>query len=322
MSSSRNYRINQTPPILFIPEQSRLLIDQVPHSLEPLQARMLMLFINKQREVLSTAEIAEAVWQRTQVSDNLVRQVISGLRTRLQDKRPYSIIRTIPKCGYVLDSDITELDPEPECQPVLQPTYQEQPATILQGPALQEPVTTSMGEATTIRRHPQRHAWRKLALVALAALVLVALVLVALLFQSPMPHSTQSAPPERVVPVILHDLQLGGTADEHMAASVYEYLFFGLSTSKQIIIYRQSQLSPDILQQLASSSLEVKGHLTGQEHGYPGQPGGGQNPDLRPWGIDHHQFHQETFFHRNRRPYSAGKTTPRTRSVPARFHGP
>ncbi|GLR04663.1 hypothetical protein GCM10007906_22510 [Vibrio hyugaensis] len=85
------------------------MIDGEEVHLEPLQARLLSYFIENRGKVLSTQQIADDVWQRTQVSDNLVRQVISLLRSQLQDKtRPYRIIQTIPKQGYLFDIEVTE----------------------------------------------------------------------------------------------------------------------------------------------------------------------------------------------------------------------
>lgn len=76
----------------------QLLIHDVAIHLEPLQSRLLVLLIEHRAQVISLEDIVQKVWQRSHVSDNLVRQVISALRGHLDDNaRPYRIIKTIPK---------------------------------------------------------------------------------------------------------------------------------------------------------------------------------------------------------------------------------
>ncbi len=109
MTRSHCFILQHDSPISFYPDKNQLMIDGEEIHLEPLQARLLSYFIENRGKVLSPQQIADGVWQRTQVSDNLVRQVISLLRSQLQDKtRPYRIIQTIPKQGYLFDIEVTE----------------------------------------------------------------------------------------------------------------------------------------------------------------------------------------------------------------------
>ncbi len=109
MTRPHCFVLQHDSPISFYPNKNQLMIDGEEVHLEPLQARLLSYFIENRGKVLSTQQIADDVWQRTQVSDNLVRQVISLLRSQLQDKtRPYRIIQTIPKQGYLFDIEVTE----------------------------------------------------------------------------------------------------------------------------------------------------------------------------------------------------------------------
>ncbi len=114
MTRSHCFVLQHDFPIAFYPDKNQLVIDSEEIHLEPLQARLLSYFIERRGQVVSTQQIAADVWQRTQVSDNLVRQVISLLRSQLQDKsRPYRVIQTIPKQGYLFDIDVSQPNVEP-----------------------------------------------------------------------------------------------------------------------------------------------------------------------------------------------------------------
>ena len=109
MTRSHRFVLQHDFPISFYPEKNQLVINDETIHLEPLQAKLLSYFIENRGRVVSTQQIATDVWQRTHVSDNLVRQVISLLRSQLQDKsRPYRIIQTIPKQGYLFDIEVTQ----------------------------------------------------------------------------------------------------------------------------------------------------------------------------------------------------------------------
>ena len=114
MTRSHCFVLQHDFPIAFYPEKNQLVVNSEAIHLEPLQAKLLSYFIENRGQVVSTQQIAADVWQRTQVSDNLVRQVISLLRSQLQDKsRPYRIIQTIPKQGYLFDVEVTQPSVEP-----------------------------------------------------------------------------------------------------------------------------------------------------------------------------------------------------------------
>ncbi|MTI12097.1 winged helix-turn-helix domain-containing protein, partial [Sansalvadorimonas verongulae] len=116
------YILHHEPAITFSPSENRLTLDEEDIHLEPLQARLLEFFIEQQGEVLSTRTIADNVWERNQVSDNLVRQVISLLRGQLKDKtRPYRIIKTIPKKGYLFDLEVSKEQPSAQPEPISEP---------------------------------------------------------------------------------------------------------------------------------------------------------------------------------------------------------
>ncbi|AJR05678.1 putative Transcriptional regulator [Photobacterium gaetbulicola Gung47] len=63
--------------------------------------------------VVSARQIADNVWQKSQVSDNLVYQMVSLLRSQLKDKtRPYQIIKTIPKQEYLFVLQVSDISAE------------------------------------------------------------------------------------------------------------------------------------------------------------------------------------------------------------------
>ncbi|WP_156120340.1 winged helix-turn-helix domain-containing protein, partial [Aeromonas finlandensis] len=111
MSNTNRYKFNIERSILFLPEQNQLLVDGVSIRMEPLQVKLLQVLIKYHGDVMSTSRLASLVWQRENVSDNLVRQVISQLRTHLSDnERPHKIIQTIPKKGYFLLPEVLCID--------------------------------------------------------------------------------------------------------------------------------------------------------------------------------------------------------------------
>lgn len=102
------YTLHAHQDIQFLPAKNRLIIDDVDIHLEPLQSKLLFLLVEHPNQVLTLEQIVESVWQRSQVSHNLVRQVVSALRAHLgDDMRPYNIIETVPKQGYLLSVEVT-----------------------------------------------------------------------------------------------------------------------------------------------------------------------------------------------------------------------
>ena len=252
MSSALSYQLSLSPVIIFTPEHHHLIVDDEVCHLEPLQSRMLGFFIQHQGEVLSTKDIASQVWERSQVSDNLVRQVISILRGHLQDKtRPYSIIKTIPKQGYLLDIDVTLLPVKPSSE-------QHQTDTLEQ---------SDRGEVGRVEK-----VWEKKRYKVVAAILCL---FVALFFaftafwQENHSISTESQVINNpIIPVVFHDIVLDKNQDFTIARSVYEYIFFGLNSSKSIVGYRYSQLRPEAKKQIQSEGIELKSWIKQTDSGY------------------------------------------------------
>ncbi|MEZ8860626.1 transcriptional regulator [Vibrio sp. 10N.247.311.51] len=239
MTRSHCFVLQHDFPITFYPDKNQLVVDSEAIHLEPLQAKLLSYFIENRGQVVSTQQIAADVWQRTQVSDNLVRQVISLLRSQLQDKsRPYRIIQTIPKQGYLFDVEVF--------QPSVEPTPVED---------------VSLPES-----EPKPFvAKSKKKIIALITTVVFSVGLIATwAWQPDVPTNDTaviSANQSDVIPVYIHDITLDSANDYEMSESVYNYLFYGLNSAKNLSGYHFSQLSKQGKQSLANNGVELKGWL-------------------------------------------------------------
>ncbi|CDU15327.1 winged helix-turn-helix domain-containing protein [Vibrio coralliirubri] len=239
MTRSHCFVLQHDFPIAFYPEKNQLLVDSEAIHLEPLQAKLLSYFIENRGQVVSTQQIAADVWQRTQVSDNLVRQVISLLRSQLHDKsRPYRIIQTIPKQGYLFDVEVAQ--PSVELTPV-------------------EDVSQSKSEPKPFVVKSKKKT------IALITTAVFSVGLIATLaWQPDVPTNGTaviSAPQSDVIPVYIHDITLDSANDYEMSESVYNYLFYGLNSVKNLSGYHFSQLSKQGKQSLANNGVELKGWL-------------------------------------------------------------
>ncbi|WP_372384648.1 transcriptional regulator [Vibrio sp. BS-M-Sm-2] len=237
MTRSHCFVLQHDFPISFYPDKNQLVIDYEAIHLEPLQSKLLSYFIENRGRVVSTQQIAADVWQRTQVSDNLVRQVISLLRSQLQDKsRPYQIIQTIPKQGYLFDVEVT--------QPSIEPTPIEDVSQLEPKALVAKSKKKTIARITT--------AVFSVGLIATWA------------WQLDVPTNDTtviSANQNDVIPVYIHDITLDSTNDYEMSESVYNYLFYGLNSAKNLSGYHFSQLSKQGKQSLANNGIELKGWL-------------------------------------------------------------
>ncbi|CAH1601501.1 winged helix-turn-helix domain-containing protein [Vibrio jasicida] len=241
MTRPHCFVLQHDSPISFYPDKNQLMIDGEEIHLEPLQARLLSCFIENRGNVLSTQQIADDVWQRTQVSDNLVRQVISLLRSQLQDKtRPYRIIQTIPKQGYLFDIEVTE-------------------------PSITRPPITEEAVPLTRTAKPKN----KRMVLAVAAILTVGLIMAWVVNGDTTDETTViTAQQSDVVPVYIHDITLDSSSNFEMAESVYNYLFYGLNSAKNLSGYHYSQLSQQSKQSLANHGVELKSWIKKVEGNY------------------------------------------------------
>ncbi|WP_373941594.1 winged helix-turn-helix domain-containing protein [Vibrio chagasii] len=230
--------------ISFYPEKNQLVINDEAIHLEPLQAKLLSYFIENRGRVVSTQQIATDVWQRTHVSDNLVRQVISLLRSQLRDKsRPYRIIQTIPKQGYLFDIEVTQ--PNAEETSV---DDDSQPATETLTPYYKKKIITLIATALLAIGLTATWAWTN-----------------GFKTNEPVAITTRQVD---VIPVYIHDLILDSANDYEMSESVYNYLFYGLNSAKNLSGYHFSQLSKQGKQSLANNGVELKSWLKRKDGDY------------------------------------------------------
>lgn len=240
MTHSYCFVLQHDTPISFYPEKNQLMIDGEAIHLEPLQARLLSYFIENRGKVLSAQQIATDVWQRTQVSDNLVRQVISLLRSQLQDKsRPYRIIQTIPKQGYLFDIEVTK-------------EY------------------SSVIEEAVFPTTFAAKSKNKSLIVAMTAVLTVGLIGAwAIQNDGTSDDTTVIATHQSdMIPVYIHDITLDSTSDFEMAESVYNYLFYGLNSAKSLSGYHYSQLSNQSKQSIANHGIELKSWIKKTDDNY------------------------------------------------------
>ena len=244
MTRSHRFVLQHDFPISFYPEKNQLVIDDEAIHLEPLQAKLLSYFIENRGRVVSTQQIATDVWQRTHVSDNLVRQVISLLRSQLQDKsRPYRIIQTIPKQGYLFDIEVTQ--PNAEETSV---DDDSQPATETLTPYYKKKIITLIATALLAVGLTATWAWTN-----------------GFKTNEPVAITTRQAD---VIPVYIHDITLDSANDYEMSESVYNYLFYGLNSAKNLSGYHFSQLSKQGKQSLANNGVELKSWLKRKDGDY------------------------------------------------------
>ena len=244
MTRSHCFVLQHDFPISFYPEKNQLVIDDEAIHLEPLQAKLLSYFIENRGRVVSTQQIATDVWQRTHVSDNLVRQVISLLRSQLQDKsRPYRIIQTIPKQGYLFDIEVTQ--PNAEETSV---DDDSQPATETLSPYYKKKIITLIATALLAVGLTATWAWTN-----------------GFKTNEPVAITTRQAD---VIPVYIHDITLDSANDYEMSESVYNYLFYGLNSAKNLSGYHFSQLSKQGKQSLTNNGVELKSWLKRKDGDY------------------------------------------------------
>lgn len=86
--------------------------------LEPLVASVLNELIGHAGELVSRQHIFDEVWQGRIVVDESVTRCVAQIRRALGDTRPYSMVETLPKRGYRLNSRVQPCDEPPrECTP-------------------------------------------------------------------------------------------------------------------------------------------------------------------------------------------------------------
>lgn len=207
MSSINCYKFNADKNILFLPETNQLLVDDISIRMEPLQVKLLQALIEHHGEVMSASRLADLVWQRKNVSDNLVRQVISQLRAHLSDSaKPHKIIQTIPKKGYLLlpkvllaDSDYISL----QTQPV---------------------------DANESQRQKRRFYSKLIPVLASISIFIISITVGYL-------HSTKNISDAEQISIYLSSATSGSNIDTTFTSSIQNYIYYTLRTAKNITVF-------------------------------------------------------------------------------------
>ncbi len=259
------YTIHHEPEITFTPDKSLIVYGGEEVHLEPLQSKLLHYFIENQGEVLTTQAIAENVWERAQVSDNLVRQVISQLRGQLKDKvRPYQIISTIPKKGYVLSPEVVKFVRTPDTQSISPEPEGAQPANSqsVPPPIVNQPLSPASETVASALRPAQPKTFFSLKVIALVVIIILLVVggVSIGLYHSEQNHNPSSRyiSHSEMATVFLHQITLHKSADYDIAESVNNYLFYGLNASRSITAYKFSHLEPGTEEKGQTAGYEIK----------------------------------------------------------------
>jgi DNA-binding winged helix-turn-helix (wHTH) protein len=233
MSSMNCYKFNADKNILFLPETNQLLVDGQSIRMEPLQVRLLQALIEHHGEVMSASRLADLVWQRTNVSDNLVRQVISQLRAHLSDgDRPHKIIQTIPKKGYLLLPKVHLANND-------SPPLKIQPVDI-NGP-----------------QHKNRHFYTKLiSVIASIAMLIITIPSVYL-------HFTNDINSDETISIYLSSAAPGDNVDAIFTASIQNYIYYTLRTARNITVFLKNKNENKAGSQSSAYSITTKYYLYG-----------------------------------------------------------
>lgn len=288
MTAKLCFLIHHEPQILFTPSHNQITIEDEEIHLEPLQSKLLSYFIEQNGTVINARQIADSVWQRSHVSDNLVRQVISLLRSQLKDKtRPYSIIKTIPKQGYLFDLPVSEVN-QTEVDAAEASHAEVTTAGINTGQAKTEETQTVDAQIEKVKTAKAgiyvSSKKKRLALILSGILVLSGVGLGgSYVWQQTRPfvEASDITQEKQITPVFLHSVQLDTEQDYEMSQSVYNYLFYGLNSAKTISGYHFSQLTPEAKTALNKKGVELKSWIKHNGNSYtltvivqhPQQPG-------------------------------------------------
>lgn len=90
-------------------DRRQLLLDDEAVDVQPLVFDLLSFMARHPRRAISKSELLAAVWRSNFVSDSVVaRAVMKARRAILDDAAAPRLLRTLPRVGYLLDTDVTE----------------------------------------------------------------------------------------------------------------------------------------------------------------------------------------------------------------------
>jgi DNA-binding winged helix-turn-helix (wHTH) protein len=244
MISTEHYIIKCDIPIVFYPNKNKLLVGVNDIRLEPLQTHLLLYFIHHRLQIVNAKQIASEVWQRSHVSDNLVRQVISSLRSHLQDKsRPYKIIQTIPKQGYLFEVDVDLISNE--CDDVT--IAQRSNVTNSQ----QAQLSPLASKAICVK------TYQNISAIIFLLLVVVGVFTIPGYFKER--HEDSIVKGNDVIPVYLDNITPETGQADTVAINIFNYLYYSINSDRHLAGYQLAHLSPANRDDLSRNGFELKG---------------------------------------------------------------
>lgn len=103
--NTKNTPVLKSGKLLYYPNEMQLLVDQKPVELTKNEYKLLQLFLNHPRQILSKSQILEQMFDLDGnfVDDNTVAVNIRRLREKIQDNDEKRIIKNIRGMGYLWD---------------------------------------------------------------------------------------------------------------------------------------------------------------------------------------------------------------------------
>ena len=99
----------------FDPVSGELSRGEVTTSLRPRTAAVLACLAGRARQLVTKDELLKEVWADVVVTENSLSQCIREIRKELGDEQE-SLLRNVPKRGYLLDADVVRREPRPKEQ--------------------------------------------------------------------------------------------------------------------------------------------------------------------------------------------------------------
>ncbi|GGG48073.1 hypothetical protein GCM10011403_01390 [Pseudohongiella nitratireducens] len=236
----------------------------IENKVTPRSMDVLRMLIDSAGQVVSPGEFLEAIWQSPIATDHAVHKAIAELRHALEDRasKP-QYIKTIPKRGYTLIAEVSEIKQEiaddstsstsstAQSQPVAdvsKATGGSQKSLAEHETASAQPAAKAISTPNDGKRKPARFSVfnRLLAAAALIAVVIAAPVLVE------NPDTTPEA--EGIVNLVVLPFSSRDFSDENqiLADGIREALTHGLSKLNQIQV-----MSPPRQPELMNASLQT-----------------------------------------------------------------
>lgn len=253
MTSTEHYIIKCDIPIAFYPNKNKLLVGVNDIRLEPLQTHLLLYFIHHRLQLVNTKQIASEVWQRSHVSDNLVRQVISSLRSHLQDKsRPYKIIQTIPKQGYLFEVDVDFINTE--CDDV----------TMAQRNTATNSKNVQLAPLTTKEINVKNY--QNISVIIFLLLFVVSVFTMSGYFKERNDDSIVKG--DDITPVYINNIIPETERADTAAQNIFNYLYYSINSDRNLAGYQLAHLSPANRDVLSGRGFELKGWVKKEGSNY------------------------------------------------------